>query len=196
MSQQILFSKHWEMPSANTYSISPIAELLDREIEGFSIDPFARASELCTINNDINPAYGDLQHDALEFLRCFKDEEVDTVLFDPPYSPRQVSDCYKAVGVKVNNLMTSAKFWKDLKDEITRITHKGSKVISFGWNSGGIGKTRGFVQEEIMLVAHGGAHYDTIVTIERKATKDKITTPVRHTYLPFRGQCPDCGVKL
>ena len=133
---QIIFSKHWEMPSSTTYSIPTISRMLDVEVEGFSIDPFARASERATINNDINPAFGDLQHDALDFLKCFKDEEVDTVLFDAPYSPRQVSDCYKAVGVKVNSLMTSAHFWKMLKDEITRITHKGSKVISFGWNSG------------------------------------------------------------
>jgi len=40
-------------------------------------------------------------------------------------------------------------------------------VISFGWNSGGIGKTNGFEILEILLVAHG-AHNDTICTVERK----------------------------
>lgn len=40
--------------------------------------------------------------------------------------------------------------------------------ISFGWNSGGIGKQYDFEIIEIMLVAHGGAHNDTIVTVERK----------------------------
>lgn len=32
----------------------------------------------------------------------------------------------------------------------------------------GIGKTRGFEIVEILLVAHGGNHNDTIVTVERK----------------------------
>lgn len=32
----------------------------------------------------------------------------------------------------------------------------------------GIGKTLGFNIEEILLVAHGGWHNDTICTVERK----------------------------
>ena len=41
-------------------------------------------------------------------------------------------------------------------------------MLSFGWNSGGIGKSLGFEIIEILLVAHGGAHNDTICTVERK----------------------------
>ena len=40
--------------------------------------------------------------------------------------------------------------------------------MTFGWNSGGIGKTKGFEIVEILMVAHGGWHNDTIVTIEKK----------------------------
>lgn len=35
--------------------------------------------------------------DALEFLKLFDDESVDVVLFDPPYSPRQVKEIYDKV---------------------------------------------------------------------------------------------------
>jgi hypothetical protein len=184
----------WAMPNKNTYQIKPIHELLATEVEGFSVDPFCRTSDRCTINSDINGHFGDLNHDALDFLDCFSDEEVDTVLFDPPYSPRQVSECYKKEGIKVTNLMTSGKFWADLKDEVARITHKGSKVISFGWNSGGMGKSRGFEIEKILLVAHGGGHNDTIVTIERKITENKKGI-VKHVYLDHDG-CGNCGVRL
>lgn len=38
----------------------------------------------------------------------------------------------------------------------------------FGWNSGGIGKKYGFEIEKIILIAHGGWHNDTIITIEKK----------------------------
>lgn len=190
--QQITMNRTWAMPNKNTYQIKPIADLLDKEMTGFSVDPFARTSSRATINNDINSNFGDLNHDALDFLGCFSDEEVDTVVFDPPYSPRQVSECYQKEGVTVTNLMTSGKFWADLKDEVARITHKGSKVISFGWNSGGMGKSRGFEIESILLIAHGGSHNDTIVTIERKITEDKKGI-VKHLYLPFEGKCERCG---
>jgi hypothetical protein len=41
-------------------------------------------------------------------------------------------------------------------------------VVSCGWNSGGIGKKYNFKQIEILLVAHGGWHNDTIVSLEKK----------------------------
>jgi hypothetical protein len=158
----------WAMPSKNTYTIKPIQALLHEEITGFSVDPFANTSNLCDVNNDINSEFHVTTHDALDFLKCHKDGEVDTVVFDPPYSPRQVSDCYKAVGVKVDNLMTSAKFWADMRNEIARVVPIGGTVISFGWNSTGMGKGRGFEIKKILLVAHGGQHNDTICTVETK----------------------------
>lgn len=164
----------WAMPSKNTYSIKPIKALLEEEVSGFSIDPFANTSQFCDVNNDINGDHDHVtSHDALDFLKCHRDGEVDTVVFDPPYSPRQVSECYKAVGIEVSNLMTSSKFWADMRDEIARITPIGGKVISFGWNSTGIGKKRGFEITRILMVAHGGNHNDTIVTVETKVRGEK-----------------------
>lgn len=48
------------------------------------------------------------------------------------------------------------------------IKNGGGKVITFGWNSGGIGKTNGFEISRILLVPHGGWHNDTICTVEIK----------------------------
>lgn len=42
-------------------------------------------------------------------------------------------------------------------------------MISFGWNSNGIGKKHHFDITRILVVAHGGHHNDTIVTVEKKA---------------------------
>lgn len=41
-------------------------------------------------------------------------------------------------------------------------------AISFGWNSQGFGKNLGFKIIEILLVAHGRGHNDTIVTVEER----------------------------
>ena len=52
--------------------------------------------------------------------------------------------------------------------QIAREIKVGGKVISFGWNSGGLGKNRRFKIHKILLVAHGGLHNDTICVVERK----------------------------
>lgn len=70
--------------------------------------------------------------------------------------------------MSVNMQTTQASYWGNQKKEISRIVKVGGYVMTFGWNSGGIGKTKGFEIVEILMVAHGGWHNDTIVTIEKK----------------------------
>ena len=119
--------------------------------------------------NDIDPQYEtDYSLDALDFLKVFDEGSVNLVLYDPPYSPRQVSEVYKKLGMSVNMQTTQASYWGNQKKEISRIVKVGGYVMTFGWNSGGIGKTKGFEIVEILMVAHGGWHNDTIVTIEKK----------------------------
>lgn len=167
------FSRAWAMPNKNTFSIKPIRELIEKHnsCELLSIDPFANTSRIAKVTNDIDWTMDtDFALDALSFLKTFEDESVDLVLFDPPYSPRQVSECYKKLGLSVSSQDTQAKFWGDLKKEIARITKVGGKVLSFGWNSNGIGKTKGFQIVELLTVAHGGNHNDTICTVEIKVS--------------------------
>jgi hypothetical protein len=157
------------MPNKHTFDIKPIGELIERHISGVSVDPFANKNKTATHTNDLDFAYDcDYNLDAIDFLKIWKKSSIDTVLFDPPYSPRQVSECYKNLGKTVNMQTTQSSFWGNMKNEISRITKLDSKVITFGWNSGGIGKRNGFEIIEILLVAHGGWHNDTIVTVERK----------------------------
>lgn len=159
----------WAMPNKNTFSIKPIGQLISRHLSGYSIDPFANSNKLAWQTNDLDPQYETDHHlDALEFLKMFADSSVDTVLFDPPYSPRQVSECYKSLDMTVNMQTTQSSFWGNMKKEIARITAPGGKVITCGWNSGGAGKSNGFEIIEVLMVPHGGWHNDTIVTVEEK----------------------------
>lgn len=157
------------MPNSNTFDISPIKQLIKKYAFGFIIDPFANKNKLATVTNDLDTQYDtDYHEDALDFLRRFDDKSVDTVLYDPPYSPRQVSECYTKLGMSVNMQTTQASYWSNHKKEIGRIVKPNGIVITCGWNSGGIGKKYGFEIVEILLVPHGGWHNDTIVTVERK----------------------------
>ena len=170
----------WAMPNKNTFTIKPIFELVERYFgdldarhdSSVRIDPFVNNSPFkvnCEYTNDLDPSIGASQNiDALEFLQQFDSSSVDLVLFDPPYSPRQVSECYKKLGKSVNMQTTQSSYWGDMKKEIARITREEGIVITCGWNSGGIGKTLGFKIKEILLVPHGGWHNDTIITVERK----------------------------
>lgn len=167
-------SRQWCMPNKNTFDIEPIRQLIDRHIFGFSVDPFANNNELADVTNDIDPQYQtDYNLDAIDFMGRLETGSIDTVLFDPPYSPRQVSECYKSLDMSVNMQTTQSSFWGDLKSEIARVTKLGSIVITCGWNSGGIGEQFGFEIVEILLVAHGGWHNDTIVTVENRTHEQK-----------------------
>lgn len=167
----VLINRVWAMPNSNTFSIPPIADIIAKYCHGYSIDPFANTNTIATVTNDLDPTYDTDYHlDALDFLKNQKDQSVDTVLYDPPYSPRQVAECYHKLDMTVDYLSTSAKYWSDQKKEIGRIVKKGGYVITCGWNSGGIGKKYGFEIIEILLVAHGGWHNDTIVTVEKKVS--------------------------
>lgn len=174
------FSRQWAMPNHNTFSIKPIAELITRVMmieagkcrSGEWVDPFARNSpfnKFCRFTNDLSHDADTTHHlECLEFLRVIGAEEYDGALFDPPYSPRQISECYKQVGRAVHMQDTQSSFYGDRKRALAEVIRMDGVVISCGWNSGGLGKKLGFEIEEILLVPHGGAHNDTIVTVERK----------------------------
>lgn len=175
----MIIERKWCMPNKQTFLIKPITELLIEEIvSGIWLDPFANDSTLKTIihnsnvtiiDNDLNNIYKtDYHMDALDFLKMFSGNSVDGVVYDPPYSPRQISECYKNIGKETTTTTTQASFWSKHKDEIARIVKHKGKVICFGWNSQGIGKNRGFELHKILLVPHGGNHNDTIITVETK----------------------------
>lgn len=165
----------WAMPNKWTFTIKPIRDLLLREvgsgmlINGLWCDPFAGENSPAQETNDLNPSRPTKYHmEAIEFLKTFPDNHFDGVLFDPPYSPRQVKECYDGIGLKLSQKDTQQTFWSQCKDEIQRITKTGGKAICFGWNSQGIGKSRGFELTEVLLVPHGGNKNDTICTVEVK----------------------------
>lgn len=164
------------MTNCQTFSIPPIKELVTRYtthggINKVIIDPFANGCKIGTITNDLNPKFDTTYHlDALDFLKLIESESADVVLYDPPYSLRQVKECYEGVGITVTAEHTKASWRAKHLDEIARILKPGGICLSFGWNTNGVGKKRGFEIIEILDVAHGGSKNDTLCTVERKVT--------------------------
>lgn len=166
----IKFSRVWAMPSAWTFTIHPIKVLLDRYVgDGIGwVDPFAGDNSPAEITNDHNPERKAKYHlEAIEFCKQLNGR-YNGVLFDPPYSFTQVKEHYQLLGQKVTKENTSMKFYEGVKSEMCEKIKKGGYAISFGWNTNGFGKARGFKIIEIMAIAHGGSKNDTFVTIETK----------------------------
>ena len=168
-------SRVWAMPSSDTFDIPPIREFVYRYLDKgqVSIDPFARNKRWATFTNDLNPQTDAEYHmDALDFLRMLKAQGVkaDLVIFDPPYSIRQILECYKNVGRDSFSFKDHETLgrWQQEKDLCEAMLGIGGVFLNFGWSSYGLGSKRGFAIEEILLVAHGSCRNDTICTAERR----------------------------
>lgn len=174
----MLFNRVWAMPNHNTFQIKPIGDFVLKYIQGrkIRIDPFARNNTFCNITNDLNPETKAKHHmDCKDFLdMLIKDGiQADIIVFDPPYSSRQTSECYKSFGYDVNMETTQNNFMIKNRERLDKLLKPDGIVLSFGWSSNGMGKTLGYEILEILLVCHGGAHYDTICMAEKR-TKEQL----------------------
>ncbi len=168
------FKRLWAMPNSDTFDVPPIADFVRKYLSEskFSVDPFARNKLWATHTNDLNPNTKAEHHmDAENFLLMLGEQGVkcDLAILDPPYSPRQISECYQAAGIKCGMKETqNAALYSRVKNALAKVLKANAIVLSFGWNSAGMGQKHGFEQIEIMLVCHGAAHNDTICVAERR----------------------------
>jgi hypothetical protein len=162
------------MPNQWTFDISPIKKLVGRYLlsSKCSVDPFSGLRSLASVRNDLDPEMPAQFHlDAKDFLTIMleKQQQFDLGFFDPPYSYRQASECYKNHGREdLTSTVTQHGYHAQCKDLLAQLIAADGVVISGGWNSSGMGKSRGFEIIELLLVNHGAGHNDTIITVERK----------------------------
>jgi len=167
----MIMNRVWAMPNKWTFQIKPIAELLARYVgdgKGW-IDPFAGMFSPAEFTNDLNPEAKAQYHlDALEFLKTLRGS-YKGVIFDPPYSPRQVKECYNSIGkhMEQDDALLGYKRGQYHK-AVSPLIELNGIAISCGWNSVGMGDSNVWEIVEILLVCHGSDHSDTIVTVERK----------------------------
>jgi hypothetical protein len=156
------------MPSRHTFLIKPIRELLARYVgdgRGWA-DPFAGENSPAEHTNDLNPLKPTTHHlHARDFAAACPDP-LEGVLWDPPYSPRQIREVYD--GMRIKGLVADFQFLGRIKKILGPKIKPDGLAICCGWNSAGFGKTLGFELIEVLLVSHGKDHNDTIVTVERR----------------------------
>lgn len=143
-------TREWAMPNSKTFKIKPITEIIKKYVKEIDIvlDPFANEHSIkneinCKkyISNDIDKNFDTDYHlEAQDFLKLFDNNSIDIVLFDPPYSGRQVKECYSRLGKTVTMNDTNAGYFTKFKTEISRVIKKNGICISCGWNTNGIRK--------------------------------------------------------
>lgn len=158
-------------PNKNTFLIKPIAKLLRKYVKDGKgwIDPFSGENSPAEFTNDLNEDKPTKYHmKSVEFCNIMN-EKYNGILLDPPYSPRQIKECYNGIGLICSSTDTqNSKLYGDTRKAIYKNIKLGGYAISFGWNSTGFGKNMGFEIVEILLVNHSSAHNDTIVVVEKR----------------------------
>lgn len=142
-----------------TFSVKPIRKWIEENSTGKCLNLFAGKTKLNLDEFRVDAdetMVADYYGDALDFVKQCKDK-FDTIILDPPYAYRKSMEMYN--GHKASRL-------NQIKDFLPKILKKGGKVITCGYHSVSMGKSRGFKQEKILLLSHGGAIHDTIFTIE------------------------------
>ena len=109
------------------------------------------------LSDEFNPDYC---MDAFDFVNYAinKNLKYDTVILDPPYSLRKSMEKYHG---KICSSFTK------IINKLPLILNDNAIIISLGYQSTIMGKTRNFSKEKILLVGHGGSHHDTICVIEQ-----------------------------
>ena len=187
----IEMSYHITNITANPFDMPIIKKLIDKYLNklNFKIinesrdntidicDPFCNKQTLRRqgtnhITNDLNPKYDAMFNmEANDFgeLMLEKKQSFDLVLFDPPYSLRQLKEQYENIGHKLELWQTQNK-WGRCRNALAKCVRIGGYVISFGWETSGFGRKRGFQVEEILVLNQAGHadRYDLLVTVEKK----------------------------
>lgn len=157
-----------------TFENRRIKEWVESHVEGQALNLFAGRTLLnCReVRNDLRQEMPAKFHmDALEFVKYWQGHTellglvlFDTVILDPPYAYRKSMEMYDGA--------VSSPF-NQIKNLLPNIMAPRGIVITFGYHSNVMGEKRGFEQEHILLMSHGGAIHDTIAVIERR-TRDRI----------------------
>jgi len=143
-----------------TFKNKPMREWAEKHCLGYTLNLFCGPTRLSIneLRNDLDTEVdADFHFDALDYVTISKGEVFETILLDPPYSYRKSMEFYGG---------RKASQFNQLKDALPRILKPNGRVITFGYHSVSMGKSRGFEISNIAIFSHGGAIHDTIGTVE------------------------------
>lgn len=154
------FTYLYQPPKRYTFEQPKLKLWVERFCTGRVLNLFAgrtllNADEL-RVDTDTD-MIADYYMDALSFVNNWDGYKFDTVILDPPYNWRKAKEKY-------GNRMIGN--YPKLKNKLIKHISNNGKVISLGYDSVGMSKSRGFEKTAICLVCHSGDFRDTICVVE------------------------------
>lgn len=148
-------------PKSYTFEMPKLRKWQEQLAKGKVLNLFAGKVKLnCNevrVDIDLN-APADYHMDAYDFVKQWRGKPFDTVILDPPYNLRKAMEKYDGRFIH--------RFTR-LKNALPSIMRVGGIVITYGYDTTGMGVRRGFVKEGVGMINHSGAHKDTLIVIER-----------------------------
>jgi hypothetical protein len=152
-------------PKRYTFEQPKLREWVEKQCRGKVLNLFAGRTKLNVDEYRVDfdkevPA--DFYGDAFEFVST-TEMRFDTIILDPPWSIRKSREKY---GGRVVGSFTK------IKNVLRRILNKGGRVITVGYSSTGMSKSRGFEKIALAVVCHNGDHDDSFAITEEDYEKD------------------------
>lgn len=161
------FTYLMQPPKRWTFEQPKLKEWVEKWCKGKVLNLFAGQTRLCVdefrvdASSEFQP---DMQIDAYDFVLHKKnriengnDEQFDTIVLDPPYNLRKSREKYQGIYI--------GSFTK-IKNQLPYLLKPNGRIITLGYDSVGMSRSRGFEKVAICLVCHSGDHNDTICVVE------------------------------
>ena len=161
---EINFTYLNQPPRRYTFEAPKVKEWTEQWCHGGVLNLFAGKTvlDVCELRVDLDenmPA--DYYMDAYEFVvKCVNEGvKFDTIILDPPWNYRKAREKYEGRWI--------GKLTK-VKNLIPQILNDNGVVISWGYDTVGMSKSRGFKKVAICLVCQNGDHNDFMGLVEEK----------------------------
>lgn len=153
-------------PKRYTFEQPKLKEWVEYRSKGKVLNLFAGKTKLNLdeIRVDIDKTVpADYYMDAYQFVQHAIAHKLifDTIILDPPYNLRKSREKYGSRYI--------GSFTK-IKNILPQILKKKGIIITLGYDTVGMSKSRGFEKIGICLVCHNGDHNDTLCLVERKVS--------------------------
>lgn len=160
---EVDFTYLTQPPKRYTFEQPKLKKWVEDNCTGKVLNLFAGKTKLnanetrVDVDSQMDP---DFCMDAYYFVEMAieKGMKFDTIVLDPPYNLRKSREKYEGRYI--------GSFTK-IKNLLPQILNDFGVIITLGYDSVGMSKSRGFKKEAICLICHNGDHNDTIALKER-----------------------------
>ena len=157
----------YQPPKKYTFEQPQLRTWVEGQCKGKVLNLFAGKTKLNIdeFRVDIDPLVSpNYCGDAFDFV--MKTElRFDTIILDPPWSIRKSREKYEGRIV--------GSFTK-IKNNLRRILNDGGRVITVGYSSTGMSKSRGFTKTALCIICHNGDHDDAYAVAEEHDKDEEI----------------------